>query len=549
MSSSVIDLTKFVKGDLEKARRGKPGTGRSVAGWNATPEGKDHPKDARGRWTDNPVGQAIAQAYSTVRGRHAERGNPWVGLADLREEMGSQFTREQVDAELVRLGQGGGDPDVTITPEENQKVLTQRDRVAAVLFGGEPSHVISIQGKLPAPTGKPKAPKRSGEGNDNAAAMRAFGGHVDFGLGQLGGLVADRRARVKTELPGELREVSKDLGDWDDKQLADVQAAAMDFSRAVEMELFRRKTDAANPPKAPAKPRKATARLTAKPKPDLPSVAARMRQAGSREEATEALQGLTVADLRDVARETGASIGSRMTKAQLQNALVEHLAGGWLDIEALERVDWPSDRERLMSGRSEPPAGQSGVPWPQALVGRPEDWNDEDLEGAANVMGNEVRRLQEVADELFRHLSAKYRESLPKQWLEHDQNALNEARAAVGRAGEQKQMVSAAVRAAKKAKREGGTARPAPAPSAAKPIDLLMRPGITREEIEAELAGKTVAELRALANELHERTSTVPTRSRKKDDIKNDILMGLVGYRERSQAIGGGRDIWGTGKA
>lgn len=65
----------------------------------------------------------------------------WVGLARLRDEV-PYLSREAVDAALVELYR---EPGVSLIPEENQKVLTEADRAAAVEIGNQNKHLIAIE--------------------------------------------------------------------------------------------------------------------------------------------------------------------------------------------------------------------------------------------------------------------------------------------------------------------------------------------------------------------------------------------------------------------
>lgn len=65
----------------------------------------------------------------------------WVGLARLRDEVPG-LARAEVDAALVNLYR---QPGVSLIPEENQKVLTDADRAAAVEIGDQNKHLIAIE--------------------------------------------------------------------------------------------------------------------------------------------------------------------------------------------------------------------------------------------------------------------------------------------------------------------------------------------------------------------------------------------------------------------
>jgi hypothetical protein len=66
----------------------------------------------------------------------------WVGLRALRERLGG-LPQADVDAALLRLDLL---PGVYLQPESDQKSLTEADRAAAIRIGGEPKHLLSIEG-------------------------------------------------------------------------------------------------------------------------------------------------------------------------------------------------------------------------------------------------------------------------------------------------------------------------------------------------------------------------------------------------------------------
>ncbi|MCG5433219.1 hypothetical protein LV457_13120 [Mycobacterium sp. MYCO198283] len=72
--------------------------------------------------------------------RLARRPGDWVGLVRLRGEL-PDVPRADVDAALTALYRRRG---VSIIPEENQKVLTDADRAAAVDIGNQRKHLIAI---------------------------------------------------------------------------------------------------------------------------------------------------------------------------------------------------------------------------------------------------------------------------------------------------------------------------------------------------------------------------------------------------------------------
>lgn len=73
-------------------------------------------------------------------GRLAPRPGGWVSLTTLRAELTD--ARAEVDAALVTLHRT---PGVSVIPQEDQKVLTDEDRAAAVVIGDRPKHLIAME--------------------------------------------------------------------------------------------------------------------------------------------------------------------------------------------------------------------------------------------------------------------------------------------------------------------------------------------------------------------------------------------------------------------
>ncbi|MEU8193667.1 hypothetical protein AB0C10_07785 [Microbispora amethystogenes] len=78
----------------------------------------------------------IRKAYAQL----ADKPQAWVSLTQLRPLLGDA-PRDKVDATLRQMI---AQPDVRIVPWESQKSLSQEDRDAAVLIGGQPKHRILI---------------------------------------------------------------------------------------------------------------------------------------------------------------------------------------------------------------------------------------------------------------------------------------------------------------------------------------------------------------------------------------------------------------------
>lgn len=83
------------------------------------------------------IEQAIRRAYRKL----ATPQGSWVGLADIRQELGG-LPKRDVDGVLVLMARM---PGVQIEEETNQKTLESMDRDAAVRIGGRDQHVLAIE--------------------------------------------------------------------------------------------------------------------------------------------------------------------------------------------------------------------------------------------------------------------------------------------------------------------------------------------------------------------------------------------------------------------
>lgn len=109
-------------------------TGQSLADFAPDHGGAAPPADPQPAPPD--LGAKIRQRYAEL----APGRGDWVGLAALRDAL-ANVDRADLDDALRLLEQ---EPDVSIVPESNQKVLTAADRDAALVIGGEPKHAIAI---------------------------------------------------------------------------------------------------------------------------------------------------------------------------------------------------------------------------------------------------------------------------------------------------------------------------------------------------------------------------------------------------------------------
>lgn len=92
---------------------------------------------------DEPAAVAGNDVEGRIRSVYAELANRpggWVSLARLRGQL-ADVDRDDVDSVLRNLLRSRG---ISLIPEENQKVLTEADDVAAVVIGGEKNHLMAI---------------------------------------------------------------------------------------------------------------------------------------------------------------------------------------------------------------------------------------------------------------------------------------------------------------------------------------------------------------------------------------------------------------------
>ena len=108
-------------------------TGRSLAQIFGT---TDEPTATK-TMTADEIELEIRRAYR----RHADSAGSWVGLADIRAELGD-LPKRDVDGVLRLMARMSG---VEIEEETNQKALTARDRSAAVVIGDRDQHVLAIE--------------------------------------------------------------------------------------------------------------------------------------------------------------------------------------------------------------------------------------------------------------------------------------------------------------------------------------------------------------------------------------------------------------------
>lgn len=87
---------------------------------------------------ENRIRQAYRDAISSSGGRSGDR----VRLTDIREALGEDFNRNEVDAALGRIARQPGAP--SLQAQENQQKLTQADRDAEVHVGARKYHFLLL---------------------------------------------------------------------------------------------------------------------------------------------------------------------------------------------------------------------------------------------------------------------------------------------------------------------------------------------------------------------------------------------------------------------
>lgn len=128
--------------------------------WVSEPGAAKPARVSKPKLSDNEQVDLVKQSYEDLR-----KGGDFVSIADLRDRMTKAgLSRADQDRLLARLER---DPDINIVPQSNQKVLTDRDRAAAIHIGGQDKHALFIEptGRIggPGPEVGSVAPKQWGE--------------------------------------------------------------------------------------------------------------------------------------------------------------------------------------------------------------------------------------------------------------------------------------------------------------------------------------------------------------------------------------------------
>jgi hypothetical protein len=284
---------------------------------------------------DNSPAAVKADIRAAVAALQYEPGG-WVGMAELREKLGTGRSRESVDAALLGLLD---EPGVRIIPVANTKALTARDREAAVWIGGEDNHAISIEARQ-APTVK-AAPPRSAPAPTGGTAGRhpGYDGLAprdldlilsDNGIAASGMTLEQKRAALAAY----------------DKRIGAARFGGPSRTPDTAPSGSLERTEISGW-KSGKSPRRASAALDAD---RVGRIGALLAAATSRDEARSHLNGLTTAQLRQLAAANGAVVGSNYTKARLVDELVNWTAGRRLDSAAIHRMSNSKSARQLMSG-------------------------------------------------------------------------------------------------------------------------------------------------------------------------------------------------------
>lgn len=87
----------------------------------------------------SPAAERIAAAYNELIDHYGEPHGTWVRLAELREQAG--LTSPDFDAALIQLGEDGY---ANLVPQSDQWNLTEADRDAALWYGDQYKHLVSM---------------------------------------------------------------------------------------------------------------------------------------------------------------------------------------------------------------------------------------------------------------------------------------------------------------------------------------------------------------------------------------------------------------------
>lgn len=106
---------------------------------------QDVPKAPAGDAAPAGANAQVAQVEQRIKDIYDELAldnESWISMADLRDRLGEDVPRAEVDRIIKEMSRAGR---VHVAPESNRKTLTDRDHAAALRLGGEQQHILRIE--------------------------------------------------------------------------------------------------------------------------------------------------------------------------------------------------------------------------------------------------------------------------------------------------------------------------------------------------------------------------------------------------------------------
>ncbi len=167
--------------DLETSRQADAAI-RSKAG--RTPTSPPPSAPAAGGASIPEIQKDVRDVYNKL----ARKPGDWIPLTRIRERLAKNLPRQKVDEALHLMNRMR---DVNLAPENNTKALTQADHAAAVHFGDQDKHQISIGGRPAKPYkgrrghGRHQARRRQRREAEEMGHLRGRGSALRMGNGRL----------------------------------------------------------------------------------------------------------------------------------------------------------------------------------------------------------------------------------------------------------------------------------------------------------------------------------------------------------------------------
>jgi hypothetical protein len=163
------DIVKALLDDVRSGAKAKkadapslPGAPKDHRRFTIQLGGKVDPAAVREVEVENRIRAAYREAVAAGdRGYNGFAVRPGVGydapgvrLSAIRQRIGDDIPRSEVDDALRRLSRQG--PDVFVGPDENQKTLTVADREAEIIIGNQRQNMLTLYNKAAEPQPLPK---------------------------------------------------------------------------------------------------------------------------------------------------------------------------------------------------------------------------------------------------------------------------------------------------------------------------------------------------------------------------------------------------------